>query len=83
MEIGEGMREFDEIEKIRKLEGEFRIYKEMGKLRDGKQVRDYVKVHKEEIREYGVYVPIWCMYPYLPLIISAIAVGVSLFCVLR
>lgn len=77
------MREFDEIEKIRKLQGEFLIYKEMGKLRDGKQVRDYVKAHKQEIKEYGVYVPIWCMYPYLPLIISAIAVGVSLFCVLR
>lgn len=72
----------EEREIYRKLEGEFRIYKEMGKLRDGKQVRDYIKAHKKEIKEYGVYVPIQCMYPYLTVTVSAIAVGVSLLYVL-
>lgn len=74
--------DFKEIEKLRKLEGEFRIYKEMGKLRDGKQVRDYVKAHKKEIKEYGVYVPLQCMYPYLRATVSAIVVGVALLYVL-
>ena len=73
----------EEREIYRKLEGEFRIYKEMGKLRDGKQVRDYVKAHKQEIKEFGVVVPIWCKYPYLLESISVIAVICALYCLLR
>ena len=53
------------------------IYQEMGKLRDGKELREYMKVHRKDIKKYGVKVSIIYRYPNLPVIISAVAVAVS------
>lgn len=63
-----------DYEYIKKQEA---IYHEMGKLKDGRELRKYIKAHRENIKRYGVKVPIIYRYPYLPVIISALALAVS------
>lgn len=54
-----------------------RIYSEMGRLKDGKELRDYIKAHREDIERYDVKVPFLCKYPNLPLIVSLVALILS------
>ena len=63
-------------EHFKNIEMEFKIYEDLSKLREGKQVRDYIKAHKEEIKRCGVDIPFHCRYPNLPIIISAIACAI-------
>ncbi len=60
---------------IEKQEG---IYLEMGKLKDGKEVRDYIKAHREDIKKYHIHVPFLCKYPRTPLVISILALLLSI-----
>lgn len=61
------------------VEKEEAIYREMGKLKDGKEVRDYIRAHREDIKKYRIYVPFLCKYPRTPLVISIIALLLSVF----
>ena len=54
-----------------------RIYSEMGKLKDGKELRDYIKAHSEDIERYDIKIPFLCKYPHLPLIVSLVALILS------
>lgn len=65
-------------EHIRNLETEFMIYEELSKLREGKQVRDYMKAHKDEIKRCGVDVPFYRRYPYFNLVVAIIAFAISI-----
>lgn len=69
-------------EHFKNVEMEFKIYEELSKLREGKQVRDYIKAHKEDIKKCGVDIPFHCRYPDLPIIILAIACAISVVVIL-
>lgn len=72
-----------EEEHIENLKTEFRIYEELSKLREGKQVRDYMKAHKEEMKRCGIYdVPLYYRYPNLHIVVSGIACVVSIVAML-
>lgn len=64
------------------LEREFTIGSELGALSHGKQLRDYCKQHKAELKRYGFKISLEEKYPLLPLIVSAIALLVPLIALL-
>jgi hypothetical protein len=83
MKLSELEKLLDEEEHIRDIEAEFRIYEEMSKLQAGKQIRDYMKAHKEEMKRYGIDdVPLHYRYPNLHIIISVIGCVISIIALL-
>lgn len=65
-------RSYEDIVKLESL------YRQMGKLEDGKPVRDYIRSHRAELQRYGIKVSIFYRYPRLPLITSALSLVVAL-----
>ena len=66
----------DEFDCYEDYQREAEIYREMGKLRDGKEVRDYMKLNRDDIKRYYIKVPLLCRYPwilYVPSWIMSIA----------
>ena len=59
------------------LEREFTIGRELDNLSPGKQLRDYCKQHKAELKRYHFKVSLFEKYPYLPLILSISAFSVA------
>ena len=64
------------------LEREFTIGQELCRLSHGKQLRDYCKQHKAELKRYRFKISLLEKYPDMPLILSIVAVSVAIIGVL-